>query len=120
MSPPLGRDAVRTAALHQAVTAIAQQVVSGDLGIIAGCRQLRQLGHDVVIDSRVDPDFVVFTAVESVTDHLPLEEQRPLWLPSAFAEKQVEVERYEADWRDDVLRACRSVIERFGHASGGG
>ena len=114
MSSPRACDAEKTAELRQAVIDIARRLVAGDLAIIAGCRELTRLGHHVVADWRNDPDFVVFGAVESETDHLPLEDVRPLWQPAAFAQKQVEVASCEAFYRDDVLHACRSVLKRFG------
>ena len=91
----------------------ARSILQGELGIIAGCRKLSKLGHDLVEDCRVDPDFVVFVSVESETDHLPLEDQQALWNPAAFEEKQREVARFEESARVDVLSACRSLIARF-------
>jgi hypothetical protein len=98
------------------VLEIAQRLIAGDIGLIAGCRQLSSLSHEVVDDWGADPDFVLFGAVDSETDHLPLEDQRAHWDPAAFEEKQHEVRRYEAETREQVLRACRSVISRFGSA----
>jgi P2-related tail formation protein len=95
---------------------VANLILSGRLGIIAGCRHLASLGHHLVEDWRVDMEFVVFGNVESETDHLPLEDQRSLWNPAAFEEKQREVARFEESAREEVLTACRSVIARFGEA----
>ena len=93
---------------------IATDILQGELGIIAGCRKLSKLGHDLVEDWRVDPDFVTFGNVESETDHLPLEDQQALWNAVAFEEKQGDVARFEEAARPEVLSACRSVIARFG------
>jgi hypothetical protein len=92
---------------------VARRILSGDIGMIAGCRQLAALGDSVVPDCRVDTDFVVFVAVKSESDALPLEDQRHNWDPSAYDAKQVEVARFESDVREDVLKACRSVVARF-------
>src|SRR5262245_11130067 len=99
---------------QQQAVDIARSIVQGELGIIAGCRKLSKLAHGLVEDWRVDPDFVVFGNVESDTDHLPLEDQRPLWNPPAFEEKQRDVASYEESARAEVVSACRSVIARFG------
>ena len=61
------------------------------------------------------PTWSIFVAVDSETDDLPLEEHRDLWEPAAFAEKRAQAVRYEAQMRDGVHRACRSVIARFGY-----
>jgi hypothetical protein len=100
--------------MQREVVGIALRVTDGDLGIIAGCRKLSGLGFYVVEDWRVDPDFVVFGAVYSETDHLPLEDERSLWDPSAFEAKQAEVALFEEMFREKVCAACRSVITRFG------
>jgi hypothetical protein len=93
---------------------VATQVVNGEVGIIAGSRVLLRLGHELVPDTRVDPDFVVFLALDSETDHLPLEDERHNWEPAAFAQKQLEVARLEELSRPGVVAACRAIIDRFG------
>ncbi|HYV86344.1 MAG TPA: hypothetical protein VFB49_10560 [Patescibacteria group bacterium] len=55
----------------------------------------------------MDPDFVLFGAVQSETDDLPLEDQRAHWDPAAFEAKQHEVRGYEAKTREQMLKACR-------------
>ena len=93
---------------------VARRMIVGDFGLIAGCRRLVRLSHIFVDDWCVDSDFVVFGAVESETDHLPLEDQRVHWDIAAYETKQQEVRHYEGEKRDQVLKACRSVIVRFG------
>ena len=92
---------------------VASRMISGELGVIAGCRLLTRLGHRLVEDWTQDPDFVVFGAIESETDHLPLEDQRVFWNPAAFEEKQREVATFEQCARADVLAACKSVVARY-------
>jgi hypothetical protein len=100
-------------ARRQAVE-VAQAILSGSIGLIAGCRSLASLAHTLVDDACVDPDFVVFVAVESETDHLPLEDQRVHWEAAAFANKRHEIHAYESQAREEVANACRSVVTRFG------
>jgi hypothetical protein len=38
---------------------LAQRIISGEIGIVAGCRHLSRLGHDMVEDWQLDRDFVV-------------------------------------------------------------
>jgi len=93
---------------------VAEGILSGSVGLLAGCRSLARFGHSLVDDWSVDSDFGLFGAVDSETDHLPLEDQRVHWDPAAFEEKQREVQAYEAKTREQVLKACRSVVTRFG------
>jgi len=118
MSPRNRWDLESMEHMQREAVGIARRVTAGDLGIIAGCRQLTRLGHYLVEDSRVDPDFVVFIGVSCETDHLPLEDERSLWNPAAFEAKQAEVARLEEVSREKVWVACRSVIARFGGNSG--
>lgn len=108
----MGKDPNRDQKQREVVR-IALQIVRGELGIIAGSRLLAGLAHIVVEDWRVDLDFVVFGALSSETDHLPLEDEKSLWDPIAFGKKQQEVAHFEDSARAEVLAACRSLIARF-------
>ena len=102
------RESSRVAALNAAAA-----VVDGRLGIIEGCRRLSSLAHDLVLDWRVDKDFVVFGAVSSETDNLPVGTARQYWSPAALAREDGNIERAEAMYRDAVISACSNVVERF-------
>ena len=102
------RESSRLAALEAA-----DAVVSGRLGIIEGCRRLRELGLDLVPDARIDNDFVVFDAVDSETDALPIGSARQHWEPAALHREDEKIEHAEAKYRDEVVAACRNLINRF-------
>ena len=102
------RESSRIAALEAA-----DAVVGGRLGIIEGCRRLQALVLDLVPDSRVDDDCVVFIAVDSETDDLPIGSARQYWDPAALCREDEKIERAEAMYRDEVVSACRNVINRF-------
>jgi hypothetical protein len=97
------RDALRTA----------QAVLDGEMGIIEGSVALARYAHDVVSKWSVDPDFVVFGALASGTDHLPFGEVRNLWSVSALARADEEIEAITNRHRTSVRRACENVIARF-------
>jgi hypothetical protein len=103
---------IKRAKTREAVE-IARRILTGEVGVIAGCRALTALSDSVVLDWAVDQDFVVFGAVESESDALPLEDQQNNWEGTAYDAKQLEVRRYESQVRDDVLKACRSLVDRF-------
>ena len=92
----------------------ARAVLGGDLEILEGCRSLASLAHDVVPDWSVDADFVVVGAIASEIDDLPLGSVRSQWSSTALARADLEIKRYTEAAREDVLAACRNIIERFG------
>ena len=61
----------------------AQRILSGNLGIVAGARQLSGLGFDVGAEH--DSDFIFFVGIDSETDHLPVGEVRSRWNAEADA-----------------------------------
>lgn len=98
------RDALRTA----------QTVLANELGVIEGSIKLSAYAHSMVVDSRMDPDFVVFVAVASETDHLPFGTVRDRWSVAALAKADAEIDAITQRYRDKVRRACENVIARFG------
>src|SRR5277367_2091063 len=97
------RDALKTA----------QAMLDQDLGIIEGAVALAAYAHQVVPDWRVDPDFVVFGALSSSTDHLPIGEVRARWSDAALTKADAEIADITEKHRDSVFRACENVIARF-------
>jgi hypothetical protein len=93
------------------IVAAAQRILSGELGVIAGARQLCGLGHGVGADR--DPDFVYFIAIDSQTDHLPIGEVRQRWNPEALREKDAEVAAFEAAEREKTFEICRRLIQKY-------
>jgi hypothetical protein len=97
--------------LSRKIVATAQRVLSGELGIIAGARQLSGLGSDVGADR--DPDFTFFVGLDSETDHLPIGEVRQSWNSEALQQKDAEVREIEASYREQAFESCRSLIRRY-------
>jgi hypothetical protein len=91
----------------------ARAILRGEVGVIEGTRRLSTLAGALVDDWTADPDFAVFGALDSSTDHLPVGPQRELWAPAALAERDAEVARIEREAWPDVEAACRRVIARF-------
>jgi Protein of unknown function (DUF2489) len=91
----------------------ARAVLDGELGVIEGCIALAAYAHDVVPDWVVDPDFAVFGAIASETDHLPFGEVRSRWSAAALAKADAEIEAITAGHRAEVRLACENVIARF-------
>jgi hypothetical protein len=99
--------------LSRMIVAAAQSILSGELGVVAGARQLCGLGHQV--GAGHDPDFIVFIGIDSESDHLPIGEVRQRWNPDALLAKDAGLADYETRVRERAFAACRSLIEKYDH-----
>jgi hypothetical protein len=93
------------------IIAICEAVLAEEIGIIAASRRLTALGLNLFDDH--DEDFITFVAVDSETDHLPINIERKNWDAEALKRKDVEIAAAEALYKDSVTEACRKLIERF-------
>lgn len=87
-------------------------MLDGRLSFLIGSRRLAALRHetDTAAD---DTDFMVFVAIDSETDALPLGAVREHWDQSALARLEPEIKKAEY-WASTVgADACRSLIARF-------
>ena len=82
-----------------------------EIGIIAASRRLSALGLEL-FDGRHE-DFIMFDAVYTETDHLPIDKERENWDAEALKRKDTEIAKAEAFYKDEVIAACRKLIERF-------
>ena len=89
----------------------AKAVLHGEIGVILGSRKIQSYRFDLASD--FDPDFMLFVAVDSETDHLPVDEERANWSFEALARKDVEISEVEAFWKQDIMVACQKLIARF-------
>jgi len=94
---------------------VAQAILDGTMDLIEGSRILHGLGHDICADDK-DPDFLIFVVIDSDTDHLPIGDVRQLWSENALVEKDEEIRKIRAFYKDDVAQACSRLILRFGNA----
>ena len=93
------------------IVAAAKSMLSGELGIVAGARQLAPWRFDVGAEH--DPDFTFFVGVDSETDHIPLGEVRSRWSVEALKAKDEELRTFEASVRDRALGVCQSLIQKY-------
>ena len=96
--------------------ATAKAVLAGELGLIEGCVALSRVAQGLVPRWHDDPDFLVFGAVASETDHLPTGSARTHWNPDALAREDERIAQYEAKVRTDIVAACQNIIVRYGDA----
>ncbi|QOY95397.1 DUF2489 domain-containing protein [Massilia sp. UMI-21] len=88
-------------------------MLDGQLSFLIGSRRLAALRHetDTAAD---DADFLIFVAIDSETDALPLGAVREHWDKRALARLELEIEEAE-HWASTAgADACKSLIARFG------
>ncbi len=97
---------------RQKIAEVAQGILDNRISIIASARQIRGLccGH-VGLDER-DPDLNTFVAINSETDDLPIGDVRQYWAPDALAQKDLEIARCEAMYRESALEAASHLVAR--------
>jgi hypothetical protein len=88
----------------------AEEMLSGRLGITAGCRRMKWLLHR---EGRSDDPELTIRAVDSESDGFWLPEMEHLCEPRAFAENTAQRLAYEELVRDDVLSACRRILVKL-------
>jgi hypothetical protein len=93
------------------IVAICEAALAEKIGIIAASRTLSALGLEL-FDGH-DEDFRMFDAVDTETDHLPVDIERKNWSAEALQRKDTEIAEAEAFYKNDVLAACTKLIERF-------
>jgi len=113
MTAPSGSDWARGEAVKRA-----RAILAGELDVLYGCVVLAEIADGVVPDWRDDPDFVVFGAVASECDDIPLGPARLQWQGEALARMDAMAKEYAGRTRDVVLKACENVVSRFGERDG--
>ncbi len=93
----------------------ARQVLSGDVGIVEGSRQLVQLAGR--LDERDDVLFAPIVAVESETEDIPFGETRLHWSEESLRRKDEAVAAYLNEIRAEILKVCRELVQRYRSAS---
>jgi len=99
--------------VRQRIISTAQAILDGTVGIIEGSVAMSRISHQAVAVWHEDNEFRIFGLISSETDHLPTGSARQYWNPVALAREDKEIAEIEDDIRNDVLTACRNLIERF-------
>ena len=107
---------VFSAFLRGKIVAICEAILNEDIGVIAGSRRLNHLGYELDLDR--DEDFLTFVAINSETDHLPVDSERQNWSVEALKRKDKEIAEFEAAYKDQAIESCKKLIARFDLKSG--
>lgn len=97
--------------LRGKIVTVCELLLKEKIGVIAGSRELVSLSSKFF--DKHDEDFLPFVAIDSETDHLPVDWERGNWSEEALKRKDVEISEYEAAAKQDVFTACRNLISRF-------
>ena len=65
---------------------VAREVLTDERGVIEGSIELAGYAHRMVADWRTDPDFVIFGAISSETDHLPFRQVAHSMVPGSLGQ----------------------------------
>jgi hypothetical protein len=110
-------DEIRSAFVRGKIIALCEGILREEIGVIPGSRILNGLEFDLFDypcgEIKRDDDFLLFVAIDSETDHLPVDRERANWSEEALARKDSEIAKAEAFYKDSAFRACRKLIERF-------
>ena len=100
-------------AKKEELVAVAAAMIEGNLNLIEGVRKIASLRYK--IEDPTNKIFTYFIAVDSETDHLPLGSMRVHCAPEYLKQADDEMERYLADERSGILKACHEIIQVYSH-----
>lgn len=79
------------------IHARAKDLLSGRLGVIETARAMSPLASWTRAEN--EPEFRLFRAITSETNHLPVGEVRAHWAPYALAREDIHIQAAEDRWR---------------------
>ena len=95
-----------------AIVQTAAEMLDGRVDFLIGSRKLRSLLIEAGLNLP-DPELMVFTAIDSETDALPLGDVRQHWDEDALRRLKPEIQDAERWARDVGSSACVVLMRRF-------
>ena len=99
--------------LRASIAAVAADMVAGRIDLRSWCSRIVGLRPRLAKADLADPDLRVIVAVDSELDDVPMGPARARWSPEALAEKDEQAAAYLAESEAGILRACRSVAQKW-------
>ena len=109
--PPTVRNEPLWQKHRRKVRALAQRIISGEVGVIEGSRQM--LKFRVWLHAGEDEDFLIFVGVDSESHHLPIGGVRAHWQPEALKEQDEEITALEAFYHKQVVEAAERIKAKY-------
>ncbi|EKD94396.1 MAG: hypothetical protein ACD_26C00068G0003 [uncultured bacterium] len=94
------------------ILSICSKVIENHLGIIEASRILADYRDNYLGITNYD-DILLFDEIKSETDSLPIGKERDMWNKKVLEEKDKEIRKIEAKYRDRVLKACNRLLEEM-------
>ncbi len=88
---------------------ITKHILAGQISPLLGVRKLRYPLSVLELDNH--SDFVLFKAIDSETDHLPIGPEREHWNPDSLKQKDIEIQERENLERDEVFKTCDRLLK---------
>jgi hypothetical protein len=103
------------AQLHRAYGEVARAAADLEIGQVTFVEGVRRIAGLRALVSHLDhdPDFMLFVAIDSESDHLPGVEQREHCTPEWLDQCDREARELEAFWIVQVRTACATLVTRF-------
>jgi hypothetical protein len=93
------------------IRARALDLLEGRLGVIETARVMLPLAYWTKVQN--EPEFLLFRAIASETDDLPVGDVRAHWAADALEREDVRIEAAEKLWLEQALSAAEKLIERY-------
>ena len=93
------------------ILVVVNDILGGKIGSIKASRKLIRLFNDIGSDS--DIDLLVFKALDSETDHLPVGKLRENYSSKRLKEIDEEIKKYEDFYRDSIMNASKNILEKY-------
>lgn len=94
----------------------ARMILDRQINLVEGAWRLSALRHDVSRKD-FDDDFMLFVAIASETDHIPVGEVRKQYSPDALRKAEAEIAEAEKLYHAQAEVACEKLIARFSNAT---
>ena len=85
-------------------------MLAGKLSFLEGAVQIAKLRYNAGLED--DEDALLFSVIESETDHLPLGEVQKLWDQDALEKLRPTIESWEKNAREEGLEACKRLAKK--------
>ena|ERR1700730_3704075 len=93
------------------IRARALDLLEGRLGVIETARAMLPLAFWTKVEN--EPEFLLFRAIESDTDDLPVGDVRAYWAHDALKREDVRIQAAEKLWSERAFSAAANLAERY-------
>lgn len=93
------------------IVSLAKTILDSKMRMIDGCHEMFKLLMGFPL--QYEKDFLIFTAVASETDHLPIGDERKNWDKKILRQKEIELADFENFYKKEIISACKKILRRF-------